>query len=98
MSFSPKSPIERDYFGTDWTDELETGETIASAEVVVTIKRGKARDSNPAAMVSGAAAISGAVVSQLLIGGVPGVDYETSWKIVTSTPRTLEEKVPLLVR
>lgn len=98
MPFSVKAPAERDYFGVDWSDELDSGESIASAEVAVVTVRRTPRDAAPQSMVSGAAAASGAVVSQLLIGGVAGVDYETRWTIVTSAGRTLEERVPLLVR
>lgn len=98
MSFSPKIETERDYFGVDWTDELDDGETLSAASVTMAVKRGSGRDSSPSSMVSGSAAISGAVVSQLLIGGVAGVDYEFRCRVTTSAGRTLEERVPLLVR
>lgn len=97
MSFPVKHPAERVYAGTDWTDELEAGETISSATVDVSVKRGKTKDGNPSAIVSGSATWSGAIVSQLIIDGVSGVDYETVWIVVTST-RTLVERVILLVR
>lgn len=98
MPFSPKSPTEQDYFGVDWADELGSSETISTKEVTVSLHKGRGKDSNPGAIISGSSTHSGTVQSQLIVGGVRGVTYVTHWKITTSLGRTLEEPVLLLVR
>jgi hypothetical protein len=96
MSFPTKHPAERVYAGTDWSRVLANGETIASAEVFITSKN-LAADPNASVMLSGITSVNGNIVSHLLIGGVENVLYITTWRIVTSTPRTLEERVTLSV-
>jgi hypothetical protein len=98
MPFPTKYQSERVFAGTDWTRTLESGETILSASVSIVPKSG--RDSNASSMVSGGAAVNGSgnAVSQLLIGGKPGVIYETRWTVVTDRPRTLEERVDVTVQ
>jgi hypothetical protein len=98
MSFPIKHPAERLFAGVDWTDELEDGETISTQAVTAQVKRGKHRDGSPQSIISGLSTSIGAIQSQFIIGGVPGVDYETAWTITTSDGRTLEERVVLLVR
>jgi hypothetical protein len=97
MPFPIKHPAERVYAGVLWTRPLDDGETVVSATVAVSVKRG--RDENPSAMVSGSATVNGDgdTVSQLIIGGIAGNVYETRWTVVTSRPRTLEERVDLIV-
>lgn len=74
MSFSPaKKPSERESFAFNFAQLLPAGVTIASAVWTVTVVQGT--DSNPSAMVSGSPLIQGSKVSQLIIGGVDGVEY-----------------------
>jgi hypothetical protein len=97
MTFPVKHPAEQIYAGVDWAAELGA-ETIVTKVVTAYAKRSKARDPNPSAIISGASTHSGTIQSQLIVGGIAGVDYETEWKITTSAGRTLVERVTLLVR
>lgn len=67
---------------------LGVSETISSATVTASVYSGV--DANPSAMISGSATISGAVVSQKIVGGVVGVIYELLCAAVTSAGQTLE--------
>jgi microcompartment protein CcmL/EutN len=97
MSFPIKHPEEVLRLGTDWTGDLNTSETVTSATVVVSVKRGV--DAASSSMLSGTPTINeaGNVVSQLIVGGVAGAVYETRWVVVTNQSRTLEERVTLVV-
>lgn len=66
----------------DFVKLLATGETISSAEWDVSVVTGT--DANPNNMKSGAVAISGAKVSQKILGGLSGVTYRHKAKATTS--------------
>jgi hypothetical protein len=95
MSFPIKHPAERIPMGTDWPDDLDTGETVVSATVTMRVIRN--RDANVAAMLEGSPMVASPIVSQWIVNGVAGVVYESIWRVVTSLPQTLEKRVRLLV-
>lgn len=72
----------------DFLSRLSLGETISTAAVVATVYSGT--DSTPAAIISGAASISGSQVTQKVTGGTVGVVYELTCTAVTSAAQTLQ--------
>lgn len=66
-------------FAMDWTDWLDTGETISS--YMVTVPTGITKDSDSE---------SSGVVTVWLSGGTAGNDYNVSVEITTSDGRTDE--------
>lgn len=74
MEFTPKHPSEEEVFALRFTRLLPAGVTITAAPWTSTVVQGA--DPAAAAMISGAAIIAGDKVSQLVIGGVDGVQYE----------------------
>jgi hypothetical protein len=96
MSFPIKYVAESLPAGTNWSRLLTDGETIVSAEVTIRAKH-VASDPQADVMLVGLPTIQGTIVSQKLAGGVSNVLYITTWRIVTSTPRTLVEPVTLSV-
>lgn len=71
----------------DFISRLGVSETISTASVVATVYSGV--DALPSAVVSGAAAISGTQVTQLLTAGVAGTIYQLVCTITTSLGQTL---------
>lgn len=74
-------------YAFDWTDWLETGETISSH--VITVEAGITKDSDSEA--------SGIVIVWLS-GGTHGEDYIVACKITTSDSRTDERSVNIRCR
>jgi hypothetical protein len=72
----------------DFTSQLATGETISTQSVACSVFTGV--DASPSSMISGAASHSGAIVTQLIIGGVAGVIYELVCTVTTSLGQTLK--------
>jgi hypothetical protein len=70
----------------DFTSRLAVGETISTATVTAAVYSGT--DPTPT-LVSGAATIQGAQVTQLLAGGVAGTTYLLTCFAVTSSGQTL---------
>jgi hypothetical protein len=66
----------------DFLSRLKIGETVGTAACVMSVLSGI--DANPAAMLSGLPSISGSIVSQKVIDGLPGVTYILSISIRTS--------------
>ena len=76
----------------DFASKLAIGETVQSLPaptLAATVWSGL--DSNPGAILSGAASISGSQVSQKVTGGVAGCIYK-----ITCAPTTSASNVPLL--
>lgn len=57
----------------DMLSRLEVGQTIATAAVNISVFSGT--DPNPTSMLSGVATISGTMIRQRVMGGLPGVIY-----------------------
>lgn len=83
----------RDY-GMDFVNDLNTTETIISAMVTMTLISG----TDPALMsshVSGAASVSGTVVSQRITGLVVGCRYNVEFVATTSNGTILSNDADL---
>lgn len=65
-------------------DFTKLTDTVASPVVTCVRKRGAA-DSTPSAMISGAATVAGAVVTQKIIGGVALADYTLRCEVTSGT-------------
>ena len=72
----------------DFTSRLAASETISTASVAATVYSGT--DASPSSIISGAASISGAQVTQKLTGGVEGVTYSLTCTANTSTSQVLK--------
>ena len=68
-----KDPAEVLVAAFDYSDDLDAGETIASALLSASVQLGL--DADPAALLSGLPTISAGVVLQPFHGGVDGVIY-----------------------
>lgn len=73
--------------GWDFISLLQVGETISTAVVTAGVWSGN--DPNAAAIISGAASISGTKVLQLITAGVLGCIYGLKCAITTSLGQTL---------
>lgn len=95
IALSPKDPVEQIFYSMDFSALLAAGETITSAQAALRVTSG----ADPAAllMLSGSPAITGGIVSQLIIDGVGGAVYLFSLRIVTSAGQTFIESAPLKV-
>lgn len=82
-----KAPAEARRQVFDFISQLQPSETISSATVASTVWTGT--DASPSSMISGAAAISGTKVTQLIVGGVAGNVYRLNCTAVTSLGQTL---------
>ncbi len=71
----------------DWNTWLATGETISSH--TVTVDTGLTKDSDSE---------SGGIVTVWLSGGTAGTNYNVACKIVTSSSRTEERSMTIMVR
>lgn len=93
-TFSPKDSGEGIFYGIDFAALLDIGETISSATASVRVLTG----TDPAAndMRSGTPVIGGSIVSQKIIGGVPGCIYRIGITILTSAGQTFIEGADLL--
>lgn len=87
LIFQPKVSTERLNLPFDFTSKLASGETISTQVVTSTTWSGT--DASPSSMISGAASASGAIVTQLVIGGLPGVTYYLTCTITTSAGQTI---------
>jgi hypothetical protein len=74
---------------------LAISETITSASVVATVYSGN--DTDPSAIFSGAAAVSGAEVTRTVTGGVLGNVYLLTATAVTSEGQTLPQEAYLVI-
>lgn len=86
--FSDKNAAETEVFTFDFSSLLADGETISGTPTVAaTVASGT--DPNASAIVSGAAQVSGAEVTQLITAGVSGVTYTLTCTANTSLGQVL---------
>ncbi len=71
----------------NFLSRLAVGETLQTVDRTVVVASGV--DANPNAMLSGAATISGSIVRQMIIGGLPGVIYLFIVAVRTSNSQLL---------
>ncbi len=83
-----KTPDEVLDITFDYVDSLEAGETLVSAVVTVSIRKGA--DSTPAAILSGSPVVSSPYVVQRVINGVSGATYNLKCLATTNTGRKYE--------
>ena len=69
--FEPKTPGEQIKLVFNFASDSSS--SVSSASVSCAVFSGT--DASPSSMVSGAAAVSGSTVTQLIVGGVAGVVY-----------------------
>jgi hypothetical protein len=93
--FTPKFVGDTERFSFAFAEDLELGETIASATWTVTVLSGV--DPAAATMPQGPTKIDGAYVHQLVGGGLPGVTYKFSCTVVTSGGETVTKSGHCLV-
>jgi hypothetical protein len=91
--FTPKKPAEREYFAVRFTRLLPAGVTIVSAQWFCTVLQGD--DPAAAAMVSGGAIVAGDKVSQLIIDGVDGVQYDLECEATLSDGQKVRMRLAL---
>ncbi len=93
VELSAKVASESGKRTVDFSDSLLPGVTLSAPAVTAAVYSGV--DASPSSILSGAATVSGSVVTQKFTAGVVGVLYETTWTVTTSDGQTLV-KVGLL--
>lgn len=83
----PKTVAETRTIQFNFASELAVAETISSASVTAAVYTGT--DPLPSNIVSGAASISGPLVSQNITAGLVGVTYTLVCSVITSTGQVL---------
>lgn len=94
-TWPPKAAGATKNFEFDFISDLAAGETLSGATVTATVWSGN--DGNPSGLISGAASISGTVVTQKLTGGVAGNIYAVTCTATTSAGQTLVRSAYLVV-
>ncbi len=77
-----KDPSERKLCKFDFTNDLQSGETITATAFTVTLAKGT--DAAPSAILDGAPTVSGSVVVQRVVGGANNADYDIRCEATTS--------------
>lgn len=94
-TFPKKDPGEKFYISFDYTNELDAGETIASAVVSMEVTNGV--DASPSALLSGSPTIQGGAVMQIVQGGKADCTYAPKCMATTSASRILARAAHLPV-
>ena len=87
LRFSRKRIDEDKKLSWDFSNDMAAAETISTKAVTATVHSGT--DANAQDIVSGSAAVSGQVVTQLIVDGVEGVTYLLEFEITTDQSQTL---------
>lgn len=87
-SWPSKDPNEVLDYQFDWTDRLETGETISTRQVIIA----------EGDVVLDSSFIAGPKVTAWLSGGTAGVTSVVTCRITTSMSRTYDESARLRIR
>jgi hypothetical protein len=82
-----KDPADIDDFGWDFTDLLNTGETIATKQILA-----------PTGVTAAAPTETGGIVTSRVSGGTLGANYDVPCRVTTSTGRTLDRALRLYIR
>lgn len=80
----------------NFASNLAAGETISSASTTATVYSGT--DASPSSIISGAASISGATVTQVITGGVAGVIYLLTCTATSSASQAMVREAFLVVK
>ena len=79
----PVSPGESQIFAVDFATQIPPGDSIATVSVAISLHSGS--DSSVASRLSGAAAKSGTLVTQTVVGLLPGVSYNLIFNVTTAS-------------
>lgn len=82
IRFADKMPAEIKTVALDFSGVIPAGDSIASMVAVMAVLSGT--DASPSSLLSGAPVKVGDVVTQKVVGGVVGVDYELSITVTTT--------------
>jgi hypothetical protein len=89
----PKRTSEVEWFGVDFADQLEDGETISGSLISVSTIAAGSGGSSFAAV--GPSSVAGTIVRQLWGGGAIGATYQLDVQIETSAGQRLIESLRL---
>lgn len=95
QEFDSKTTAQTKQLTFDFSSDLGVGETISSTVVSCIVWSGT--DASPTSLISGAAATSGALVTQLFTGGLAGVIYFVSCLATTSLGQVIPKSGYLAV-
>lgn len=87
QTFETKLADETITISFEFTNRLATGESITAGACVAEVFSGT--DASPSSIISGAATLSGAIVSQVITGGLAGVVYLISCEVDTDDSNVL---------
>lgn len=85
-SFSYKLTTENELFGFDFSQVLDSGESISTASCSVIVMTGT--DPNPSNILIGSAIITGTKANQRIANGISEVTYRLIMTITTSLGNT----------
>lgn len=85
-AFTYKLTTENELFSFDFSQVLAASETLTTASCSVIVISGT--DSNPSAILSGSAAITGPKASQRVTAGISEVTYRLIMTVTTSAGNT----------
>jgi hypothetical protein len=85
-AFTYKLVSENEVFNFDFSPALASGETLSTAVCTVTVQDGI--DTNPSAILSGTAYISGPKASQRIYNGISETTYRLTMTVTTSLGNT----------
>jgi hypothetical protein len=83
-----KDPADVDDLGWDFTDQLGSGETIVTKQILPP----------PDSVTAAAPTETGGIVTARISGGTLGADYLIPCRVTTSTGRTLDRALRLYIR
>lgn len=88
QELAPKLLGESPNVKFDFAGRIAAGVTLSSPTVTATVYSGT--DAAPSNIISGAASVSGSIVTQKVTGGTLGVIYELLCQVTTSDSQTLQ--------
>lgn len=91
-----KLQVEQLTLEFDMLSRLKIGETVATAACSATVWSGT--DATPSTIISGLPTISNNIVSQKVVAGLPGVIYQISCAVRTSSNNIMINEAKLAIR
>ena len=80
--YSEKDPTETITYAVDFSALVASGDSLSTATVAVSVDVGT--DASSASLLFGTSTITGALVKQLITGGVDGVTYRLNFRATTT--------------
>lgn len=84
--YTEKDPTETVKYAVDFTNVLASGETLSTSTVSISVDAGT--DVSASSMLLSASAVTGALVTQFIGGGVNGATYRLHFLATTSASAT----------